>query len=193
MSSDFLGKSIIVSAPSGAGKTTLVRHLLSERTDLCFSISATNRPKRKGEEDGKDYYFLSDEEFKSRIRNNEFLEWEEVYEGRFYGTLNQEVERIWSKNKHVVFDVDVIGGLHLKKKMGDCALAIFVSPGHMDVLEERLRKRETEKEEEILMRLDKAEEEMKTASQFDYILINDALDKAKNELMELTKNFVSNA
>ena len=193
MSSDFLGKCIIVSAPSGAGKTTLVKHVLSNRSDLSFSISATNRPIRKGEKDGKDYYFFETDAFKAKVKNLEFLEWEEVYEGRFYGTLKKEVERIWENNAHVIFDVDVIGGLHLKEKFQDKALSIFVSPGDIQTLEERLRARSTDSEKDIQTRLEKANEEMQTASQFDVIIVNNKLDKAKSEIEKIVTKFLQNA
>jgi len=190
MSSETIGKSIIVSAPSGAGKTTLVKHLLAHRQDLCFSISATNRPIRGNEIEGRDYYFLSDHAFNTMVINGDFLEWEEVYKGRFYGTLNSEVERIWKENKHVIFDVDVIGGLHLKEKLNEKAIAIFISPGDIETLEKRLKNRETEEDAEILMRLNKAEDEMKTAAHFDCIIINDDLSKAQDEILKVISNFL---
>ncbi|NND77722.1 MAG: guanylate kinase [Flavobacteriales bacterium] len=192
MSSDKPGKSIIVSAPSGAGKTTLVKHLLKSRKDLSFSVSATNRPIRKNEKDGKDYQFLSTSEFKNKIKNDELLEWEEVYEGRFYGTLHSEVQRIWDSQKHVVFDVDVIGGIHLKKKLKRNAIAIFVSPGDISVLEKRLIARGTDSESDVEARLKKAAKEMKKAAKFDVIILNDDLEKAKKEIVELVENFISN-
>jgi len=193
MSSDFLGKSIIVSAPSGAGKTTLVKYLLSERKDIAFSISATNRPIRKGEKEGVDYYFFDSSEFKAKIKEGHFVEWEEVYEGRFYGTLRSEVDRIWEKKTHVIFDVDVVGGLHLKKKFGERALSIFISTGDIETLEKRLRERCTESEEDIQTRIKKADEEMQTASQFDVIIINRDLEKAQKEIEEIASKFLSNA
>ena len=192
MSSKISGKSIIVSAPSGAGKTTLVKHLLQCRNDLAFSISATNRPIRENEEDGKDYHFFTSEEFKRKIENKEFLEWEEVYEGRFYGTLNSEVERIWNNEKHVVFDVDVIGGIQLKKQLKKKAISIFVSPGSISVLEERLVKRATETDADILNRLKKAAREMKKAAKFDVIILNKDLMDAKDKIETVVTKFVDN-
>ena len=192
MSSKISGKSIIVSAPSGAGKTTLVKHLLQCRNDLAFSISATNRPIRENEEDGKDYHFFTSEEFKRKIENKEFLEWEEVYEGRFYGTLNSEVERIWNNEKHVVFDVDVIGGIQLNKQLKKKAISIFVSPGSISVLEERLVKRATETDADILNRLKKAAREMKKAAKFDVIILNKDLMDAKDKIETVVTKFVDN-
>jgi guanylate kinase len=173
------GKAIIFSAPSGAGKTTLVHHLLNN-TDLqlAFSISATTRAKRSHEEDGKDYYFLQPNDFLSRAKNGEFLEWEEVYEHQYYGTLRSEIERIWSLGKHVIFDVDVIGGLNLKKIFGASALAIFVEPPSLEALQFRLRHRSTETPEKIAMRIAKAQSELAYASKFDTIIVNDILEDA---------------
>lgn len=187
---DFEGKCIIFSAPSGAGKTTIVRHLLSKNTNLQFSISAASREKRAYEEHGKDYYFLSVDDFKSKINNEEFLEWEEVYANNFYGTLKSEIERIWSENNHVIFDVDVIGGLNLKKIFGDKALAVFVMPPSIDELEERLIKRNTESQESLQARIGKARSEMKYAEDFDYILVNDNLQTACEEAESVLSNFL---
>jgi len=141
---EFKGKLIIFSAPSGAGKTTIVHHLLKSGLDLQFSISAASREKRKNEIDGKDYYFIPADEFRKKIENNEFLEWEEVYKDHYYGTLKSEVERIWSEGLHVIFDVDVVGGMNIKKYYGDRALSVFVMPPSVKHLEERLRKRSTD-------------------------------------------------
>lgn len=173
------GKAIIFSAPSGAGKTTLVHHLLNN-TDLqlAFSISATTRPKRSHEVDGKDYYFLQPSEFLTRAKNGEFLEWEEVYENQYYGTLRSEMDRIWSLGKHVIFDVDVVGGLNLKKIFGENALAIFVEPPSLEALQFRLRHRSTETPEKIAMRIAKAQSEMAYAPKFDTIIVNDILEDA---------------
>lgn len=187
---DFQGKCIIFSAPSGAGKTTIVRHLLSKDFNLQFSISAASRNKRAYEEHGKDYYFLSVDEFKEKIDNNEFLEWEEVYKNNFYGTLKSEIERIWSEKNHVIFDVDVIGGLNLKKIFGDKALAIFVMPPSIDELEERLIKRNTESQESLQARIGKARSEMKYADDFDYILVNDNLETACQEAEKVLSSFL---
>jgi len=185
------GKLIIFSAPSGSGKTTLVKYLLQQSfLDLQFSISATSRKARPGEEHGKDYYFLSQEEFRNKIDHEDFLEWEEVYKGTFYGTLRSEVERIWKEGKHVIFDMDVIGGLNLKKQFGDRALAIFVKPPSIDELEKRLRSRDTESEEKIKERLFKAMLEMEEAQHFDHILPNDKLEVAQKEAENLVRLFL---
>ncbi len=186
------GKLIIVSAPSGAGKTTLVKHLLSQMADLQFSISATSRTKRQNEEDGEDYYFLSVEEFHKLIDEDAFLEWEEVYHGVFYGTLKREVRRITSAGHHVIFDVDVIGGLNIKKQFPEQAISIFVQPPSLEVLEQRLRKRSTDSEESIHKRLSKGKFELGFANEFDTILINDQLDEACKSIVEIVENFILN-
>ena len=185
------GKCIVVSAPSGAGKTTIVHSLLEEIEALSFSISACSRPPRKKEENGKDYHFISLEEFKEKIKNNEFIEWEEVYKDSYYGTLKKEVEGLWSKGKAVVFDVDVIGGINLKQQMKEQCLSIFISPLHIDVLEERLRKRQTESEEKLVQRISKANEEMKYANKFDVVLVNDELETAKREAKDIVLKYLS--
>lgn len=185
------GKAIIFSAPSGAGKTTLVRHLLGiESLALSFSISATSRPIRGGEVDGKDYYFLSNLEFEEKIQMGAFLEWEEVYAGTKYGTLISEVERIWKNNKTVIFDVDVVGGLRLKSIFQDSALCVFVQPPSVDALHQRLVARSTETEEKIQQRVAKAEKEMAFANQFDTILVNIDLEIAKKEAEILVSDFI---
>jgi guanylate kinase len=184
------GKAIIFSAPSGAGKTTLVHHLLSRFSELEFSVSATSRAKRGQEKDGKDYYFLSPDEFKKHIDQNALIEWEEVYPNQFYGTLQSEIERIWSKGHHVIFDVDVVGGLNLKKHFDSKALAVFVQPPDEVELEKRLRGRGTESEEKIQMRLAKAKKELTFAPQFDYILVNENLESAFSEARSLVKKFI---
>ncbi len=189
---DFEGKCIIFSAPSGAGKTTIVRHLLSKSFNLAFSISAASRNKRDYEIDGKDYYFLNVNEFKSKIENEEFLEWEEVYKNNFYGTLKSEIKRIWAEGKHVIFDVDVIGGINLKEIFGKKALSIFVMPPSIDELEERLIKRNTESQESLKRRIGKAREEIQYSSEFDYILVNDNLEKACKEAELTLTSFLSN-
>ena len=191
MKGNFKGKCIIFSAPSGAGKTTIVRHLLNQNYNLEFSISACSRAKRGHEVDGKDYYFLSVEAFKNKIKSDDFLEWEEVYHDHFYGTLKSEIERIWSENKHVIFDVDVQGGINLKKYFGESALAIFVKPPSIAHLENRLRGRETETEESIARRVGKAQLEMEFASKFDYVLLNDDLETALNEAKNVVSSFLS--
>ncbi len=186
-----MGKCIILSAPSGGGKTTIMQYLLDCNVGLEFSISACTRNKREKEVDGKDYYFLSVEEFKQKIAANEFVEWEEVYTDNFYGTLKTEVERIWAKGKHVIFDVDVKGGLSLKKNFGDKALGIFIQPPSMDALEKRLRSRKTETEESLQKRLKKAAHELTYANKFDVVLINDDLDKACEEAKDIACEFLS--
>lgn len=186
------GKLIVFSAPSGSGKTTIVRHLLGiEDLNLEFSISATSRAKRGEEIDAKDYYFLSAKEFKNKIKNDEFLEWEEVYRDNFYGTLKTEVERIWAKGKHVIFDIDVSGGLRIKRKFPEETLAVFVKPPSIDELKIRLKKRKTETEDKINMRIAKASAELATAPLFDIIIENDNLEKALNEAENLISNFVN--
>ena len=184
------GKAIIFSAPSGSGKTTLVKHLLSQELGLAFSISACTRAPRGEEKDGKDYYFLSIEEFKKRIQADAFVEWEEVYEDHFYGTLKAEIDRIWKAGKTVIFDVDVVGGLNLKKYFNEQALAIFVMPPDLPTLEKRLRGRGTDEEDRIEKRLEKAKEELLVADQFDHIILNDHLSKAKQEAEQVVKSFM---
>lgn len=185
------GKCIIFSAPSGAGKTTIVHHLLGKIPQLEFSISACSRDPRGNEEHGKHYYFLGIESFKKKIEEGAFLEWEEVYTDNFYGTLVSELERIWSLGKTVIFDVDVVGGLNLKKIIGNNALAIFVQPPSYEALESRLRFRSTETEEKIAMRLEKAQIELARAPEFDVILLNDDLGKACKEAEELVLKFIA--
>lgn len=187
------GKAIIFSAPSGAGKTTIVHHLLSVRNDLEFSISACSRPRRnRTEVDGVDYYFLSVEDFKKKVANDEFVEWEEVYKDSFYGTLKSEVQRIWDLGKTVIFDVDVVGGKNLKEYFGDDALAIFVMPPSIQHLRDRLKTRDTETEESINIRMAKAEKEMGFSVHFDYILKNDNLEVALKEAEDVVGNFLDN-
>ncbi|SFZ90504.1 guanylate kinase [Flaviramulus basaltis] len=185
------GKLIVFSAPSGSGKTTIVRHLLKlEDLNLEFSISATSREKRGKEIDKKDYYFLSAKEFKNKIKNDEFLEWEEVYRDNFYGTLKTEVERIWSLGKNVIFDIDVSGGLRIKRKFPDQTLAIFVKPPSIDELKIRLKKRKTESEDKINMRVAKASAELATAPLFDVIIVNDNLESALRDAEALVNDFL---
>ena len=185
------GKCVIFSAPSGAGKTTIVHHLLGQNIGLEFSVSACSREPRPNEVNGKDYYFLGVEGFKQKIDEDAFVEWEEVYTDNFYGTLRSEVERIWKNGKAVIFDVDVIGGLNLKKIFGENALAVFVEPPSVDELEKRLRGRSTETEEKIAQRLAKAREEISYSEQFDVILINDDLEKACDQAEMLVKTFLA--
>lgn len=186
------GKLIVFSAPSGSGKTTIVRHLLKqEELNLEFSISATSRERRGEEVDGKDYYYLTAKEFKNKIKNDEFLEWEEVYRDNFYGTLKTEVERIWAKGKHVIFDIDVSGGLRIKRKFPEQTLAVFVKPPSIDELKIRLKKRKTESEDKINMRVAKASAELATAPLFDVIVKNKNLDAALDEAYNLVSNFIN--
>ena len=177
-------KLIIVSAPSGSGKTTLITHLMSQLPLFEFSISATTRPMREGETDGKDYYFLTIEKFKELIEQQQFIEWEEVYEGRFYGTLKSEISRIANEGKVAIFDVDVKGGINIKKLYGSSALSIFIQPPSIEVLEERLRIRATDTEEDIKARVNKAAEEMTYSSQFDQIVVNDNIEVSKIKLVD---------
>lgn len=185
------GKLIIFSAPSGSGKTTLVRHILKTFPEsIEFSISATSRPKRGVEQNGKDYYYLSVDEFKQKVENNEFLEWEEVYADTHYGTLKTEVERIWAKGKAVIFDIDVEGGLNLKNQFAKSALGIFVMPPSIKILEERLHSRSTDSKESIARRVEKAEKELKTAGLFDVFILNENLDEACTKAEDLVKEFL---
>lgn len=187
-----MGKAIIFSAPSGAGKTTIVHHLMSlENLHLAFSVSATSRAKRGTEEDGKDYYFYSPQDFLARAKAGEFLEWEEVYKDQYYGTLKAEIERLWAEGKNVIFDVDVQGGMNLKKIFGDQALAIFVQPPSIEALNFRLRNRSTESPEKIAMRIAKAGSEMKYAPKFDVQLLNEKLDLALQEAEKIVGQFVT--
>jgi len=186
------GKLIVFSAPSGSGKTTIVRHLLSkEDLNLEFSISVASREPRGDEVNGKDYYFMSTEEFKKHIKNEDFLEWEEVYRDNFYGTLKSEVERIWAKDKNVIFDIDVAGGLRIKHKFPEETLAVFVKPPSVDELKRRLKERSTESDDKINMRIAKASVELATAPQFDVIIKNYDLDIALEEAYQLVKNYVN--
>jgi len=189
MEKDRQGKLIIFSAPSGAGKTTIVHSILKKEKDLAFSVSACSREKREGEVPAKDYYFLSVEEFKQKIKENAFLEWEEVYKDNYYGTLKEEVQRIWNQGKDVVFDIDVKGGIHLKQKFPSNTLSIFLMPPSIEELENRLRKRHTDTEESIKKRIAKTKEEMTFASSFDQIVVNDDLKKAVEETHKLIRAF----
>jgi guanylate kinase len=184
------GKLVIISAPSGAGKTTIVKHLLDSGLNLSFSVSATTRPIRGEENNGEDYFFLTVQEFKKKIEKDEFVEWEEVYKDLFYGTLKSELERIWEKGNHVLFDVDAKGGLTLKKKFGTNAIAIFIMPPSVPELENRLIKRGTETIDKIRIRVEKAKEELKLADQFDTIIVNHQLDKAKEEVLKMVRSFL---
>tara|TARA_B100001059_G_C17839933_1_gene591458 strand:- start:2362 stop:2949 length:588 start_codon:yes stop_codon:yes gene_type:complete len=186
------GKLIVFSAPSGSGKTTIVRHLLKQdHLNLAFSISATSREKRGTEEHAKDYYFLSAKDFKQHIKDDDFLEWEEVYRDNFYGTLKTEVERIWALGKNVIFDIDVSGGLRIKRKFPEETIAIFVKPPSIDELKIRLKKRKTESDDKINMRISKASAELATAPLFDVIIENDNLEKALTEAEHLVSDFIN--
>lgn len=184
-------KSIVISAPSGAGKSTIVGALLAKYPQLAFSISACSRPPRGQEQDGVHYYFLGPESFKKRIEAGEFFEWEEVYPGMYYGTLNSELERLWSAGKIVVFDVDVIGGLEIKSKLQQNALSVFIQPPSIEELEKRLRSRQTDSEDKILLRLSKAVEELSHAHQFDHVVVNDNLEQAIEEVERLFLKFIA--
>lgn len=185
-----MSKLLIFSAPSGSGKSTLIRFLLTQNLNIQFSISATSRQPRGDEKDAVEYYFLSPDEFRQKIKNGEFLEYEEVYIDSYYGTLKSEVDRILAENKNVIFDVDCIGGLNIKKIYGDRALSIFVMPPSMQALQERLKKRGTDSPEVIKKRLEKAEYEISFAPQFDVIIQNDDYDRAKNETLEIISKFI---
>lgn len=184
------GKLIVFSAPSGAGKTTLVRYLMEEIPGFSFSVSAASRKPRKNEVDKKDYYFLTVDNFKRKIREQAFVEWEEVYKDHFYGTLISEVERMRNEGRHVVFDVDVKGGINIKKRFGKDVLAIFVEPPSIEILEQRLKGRATDLENDIRTRVEKAKEELSFASFFDVVIINDDLDSAKKEVFEKVSKFI---
>jgi guanylate kinase len=183
-------KLVIISAPSGAGKTTIVKHLLESGLKLVFSVSATTRPPRGDEKDGIDYFFLSVTEFRKRIEKNEFVEWEEVYKDILYGTLRSELERIRANGNHVIFEVDAKGGIKLKKKFGTKSIAIFIMPPSVEELENRLIKRATDNPEKIRMRVNKSMEEMGLANQFDSVIINHHLDKAKEEVLKIVTSFL---
>ncbi|MEM6522509.1 MAG: guanylate kinase [Bacteroidota bacterium] len=186
------GKALIFSAPSGSGKTTIVRHLLETNPKLGFSISASTRDKRgRSEENGRDYYFLTPKEFKKKIDEDEFIEWEEVYEGNFYGTMKSEIDRIWSEGKHVIFDVDVKGGINLKKYFGDRALSVFVKVPSIDVLKSRLADRGTESEASLSQRLFKAEFEMSFEDKYDVILVNENLETSLLRAEKLVNDFIA--
>lgn len=185
-----MGKLVIFSAPSGSGKTTIVRELLKRFDCFEFSISATSRNPRGQEQNGVDYYFLSNEEFRARVERDEFVEWEEVYQGTCYGTLKSEMERIWAKGNIMLFDVDVMGGINLKRIFGDDACSVFIMPPSVEELERRLRGRGTDSEEVILKRIAKAEFELSKSSEFDHVVINDNLEVAVAEVVNIISNFI---
>ena len=184
------GKLIVFSAPSGSGKTTLVQHLLSQSLPLGFSISATSRAPRGKEQNGIDYHFMTPKEFQEKIQQDAFLEYEEVYQGLYYGTLLSELNRLWNQEKHILFDIDVIGGLNIKKKYPNNTLAIFVQPPSIKILEERLKKRATDSEETIQKRIQKEQMEIEYAPKFDTVLINKDLKTAKKEVVQVVRNFI---
>ena len=186
-----MGKLIVISAPSGAGKTSIVHHLLKNMPELSFSVSACSREKRDNETHGKDYYFLGVEGFQNKIKEAAFLEWEEVYENQYYGTLKSEIERIWSEGKTVIFDVDVIGGLNIKKQYPKECLSLFIMPPSVDVLRERLSGRGTESEAKLEMRLEKAEQEILKNQEFDKVILNDDFGIACEETMAVITNFIN--
>ena len=184
------GKLIIISAPSGSGKTTIVNHLLQKNSELEFSISATSREPRGDEKEGINYYFLSPEEFREKTNKQEFVEWEEVYKDKYYGTLKSELERIWNKGHHVIFDVDVKGAINLKKQFEKDALAIFIKVPDFQILEKRLRNRNTEDEQTLKTRLEKAAYETKFIDQFDEVVVNENLQEAVKKTESLVRKFI---
>ncbi len=190
MEANAKGKMLIFTAPSGAGKTTIVRHLLQNFDELAFSVSATNRPMREGETDGESYHFLSTEEFMQRVENDEFIEYEEVYPGRYYGTLHSEVDRIWATGRAIVFDIEVKGATNLKKFYPNESLAVFINPPSSDVLFQRLRDRSTETEDELRVRIARAAEELTYVNSFDRVLINDDLQVAFVEAEDIVEDFL---
>lgn len=185
------GKCIIVSAPSGSGKTTIVKHVLAEVPALQFSVSATSRSPRSGEVEGRDYYFIAADAFRKKVEDGDFLEWEEVYPGQYYGTLKSEVERIWSEGNHVIFDLDVEGGARLKTHFGPKALAVFIQPPSVEELERRLRNRSTEDEKSLKVRVEKAKVELMYRPRFDLTVVNDNLEVAKKEAVEVVRQFLN--
>lgn len=185
------GQLIIFSAPSGAGKTTLVKHLLKNHSNMEFSVSCCTRHPRANEIDGKDYYFISPEQFRRKIEADEFVEWEEVYKDHLYGTLRSEVDRIRNKGCHVLFDIDVQGGINIKKQYGDQALAIFIKPPSVEELRNRLQNRRSDSQEKIELRVQKSLHELTFANQFDHIIINDNLEKALEEVENSISNFLN--
>ena len=185
-----MGKLIVISAPSGAGKTSIVHQLLKDIPALSFSVSASSRERRGNEVHGKDYYFLGVEEFQQKIKEDACLEWEQVYENQYYGTLKSEIERIWSEEKTIIFDVDVVGGLNIKKQYPKECLSIFIMPPSIEVLAERLTGRGSESDESVKKRLDKAEKEIAQNQKFDSVILNDDFDIACEETMDVITNFI---
>jgi len=181
---------MVFTAPSGAGKTTIVRYLLNKYDFLGFSVSATTRKMREGEEEGKDYYFLSSEEFKEKIHSQEFVEWEEVYSGQYYGTLKSEIERLWELEKTIVFDIEVNGASSIKDKFGKKAHVVFIKPPSLEILVERLKNRKTETEESLKKRIRRVKRELSFENSFDYVLVNDVLDTTLKEAEIITESFI---
>lgn len=190
MTSTFSGKLLVITAPSGAGKTTIVKHLIKTYPELAFSVSATNRPARPKEKEGIDYYFMSTEEFKQKISSDAFLEWEEVYDGQFYGTLRSEVERLWQLEKHIIFDIDVRGATNIKKVYGPSCLTVFIKPPSFQELVRRLRGRQTETSASFRKRITRIKKELSYETTFDKILVNDLLDVALKEAELITEEFI---
>ncbi len=186
-----MGKLIIITAPSGAGKTTIVKEILKTLPQIQFSVSATTRPMRNNEVNEKDYYFLSETEFRDKIAVGAFAEWEEVYPGRYYGTLRSEIDRIWNNGKAVLFDIDVLGAMNLQKKFPDESISIFIKPPSKEVLFSRLENRKTESEDSLKVRKERAQEELAKESQFDHAILNDDLDTAVKETKELILDFLN--
>jgi len=185
------GKVIIFSAPSGSGKTTIIKQLLEKDLNMQFSVSACSRPKREGEIDGKDYYFIGVEEFKKRINEGLFIEWEEVYTDFYYGTLKSEIDRLWQNNIHIVFDVDVLGGMNLKNIFKEHALSVYIMPPSITELENRLRNRNTEDDSTLSKRIQRAKKELTYASKFDVVVVNDRLEIAVEETYQAIRKFLS--
>jgi len=185
------GKLVVISAPSGAGKSTIISYLMERDLNLEFSVSATTRKSRKGEKNGREYYFITPSEFRNRIGKGDFIEWQEVYKDHFYGTLKEEMERIFNKGNNVLFDVDVKGGVNLKNIFASNAISIFIMPPSIDELEKRLVLRKTDTPDKIRMRVEKACEEMKLADKFDHIVINDRLELAEKEVFDLVNAFIN--
>ncbi len=190
MTSTFSGKLLVITAPSGAGKTTIVKHLIKTYPELAFSVSATNRPARPEEKEGIDYYFMTTEEFKQKISSDAFLEWEEVYDGQFYGTLRSEVERLWQLEKHIIFDIDVRGATNIKKVYGPSCLTVFIKPPSFQELVRRLRGRQTETSASFRKRITRIKKELSYETTFDKILVNDLLDVALKEAELITEEFI---
>lgn len=185
-----MSKLVLFTAPSGAGKTTIVRHILSKYDEVEFSISATTRKKRPHEEDGKDYYFLTKEDFLAKVKNDEFLEWQEVYEDQYYGTLRSEIERLWNKGKHIIFDIEVKGATNIKNAYPEKTLAIFINPPSAEILLDRLKKRKTESEASLKKRMARAVQELTYFDKFDTVLVNDQLEVALAEAEKLVSDFL---